>query len=104
MANHLDHKKILKQVVDMRKAVNGSSTNEKESLQSDFNYLYTHVPSLFDMVYKNDVPYMEHLEVIMSNFSKVVSEDVDHKKATENVVNHLNKSYIDDKHKKIEEM
>ena len=90
--------------VDLRqkiKEIPGYAFSEslKSELANEFNYLYSHVPSLFDMVYKNDAPYMEHLEVLMSNFSKVASGGLDHKNATENVVNHLNGVFIDDKHK-----
>jgi hypothetical protein len=105
MANTLDHKKILKQVLEMKQKLNEAtdvstkSQEHKSSLASEFNYLYTHVPSLFEMVYQNDAPYMQHLEVIMSNFSKINGGGLDHKNATENVVNHLNKTFIDDKHR-----
>lgn len=101
MSAPLDHKKILRQVVDMKQRIKETSISEsfKTELASEFNYLYTHVPSLFEMVYKNDAPYMQHLEVLMSNFSKMTSGGLDHKNATENVVNHLNGAFIDDKHK-----
>lgn len=95
MKIQIDKNKILWQVIEMKDKI---KTGDKEDIQyysSKYNYLYTHTPSLFKMVYEDNIFYMDQLNFMMKMFSDVSSENMTEEDARKEVINSLNKKYID---------
>lgn len=88
----LDFSKILKEVLEMKK-----DYSEKNVLQIRYNYLYTWVPSLFELICENREgdEFLSILEVLMRNAGNLREGNSTKEEADKVVVERLNKKYID---------
>lgn len=88
---NLDFNKILKQVLAMKE-----DSSSKEELKTSYNYLYTHTPSLFEIIFENNDPNLMHnLELIVRKASEVKSGKITKEDADKEIVTNLNEKYID---------
>jgi hypothetical protein len=91
----LDNYKLLRQVVDMRNDIKNDLILSKEEYSTKYNYLYTHSPTLFEIVYSDEKPYLEQLDDMMRMFTDVKTEKITQEDAKKKLVENLNKKYID---------
>lgn len=67
----LDTEKIKKQVLEMKKQVERKDPIMKQRYVELYNYLYTHAPTLFEMVYENQVRYLRILDDMIESANKI---------------------------------
>jgi len=58
----LDRDKILLEAQAMKAEIDGGTIMSKEVCQSKYNYLYTHTPTLFELIYKKGDVSIEQLQ------------------------------------------
>ncbi len=91
----INNYQLLQQVVSMRTDLKNDLVLSKEEYCSKYNYLYTHSPTLFEIVYDDDEMYLEQLECMMRMLSDVNSEKITQEDAKKKIIENLNKKYID---------
>lgn len=90
----LDVNNLLKQVLDMRKDIINSEVLTKDQYSSKYNYLYTYSPTLFEMVYLNEEPYLNQLNLMISNIMKIKRKEISQETADKEIGEKLAEKYI----------
>ena len=91
---NLDLNKILKQVLEFRKEIQNNEVITKDQYKEKYNYLSEKAPTLFDMVYKDEGPYLEQLNFMLINANKIKKNEVSQYDADVKVGQKLADEYI----------
>jgi hypothetical protein len=72
----LDYTLITSQLESMQKDLHNSEVMTKESYRSKYDYLATYVPTLFELLYKNNDVDIEQLKFMITQAKKIDNKEV----------------------------
>lgn len=90
----LDINKLLKEVLDMRKNIVSNLVLSKDNYKEKYIYLSSNSPTLFEMVYKDEGPYLEQLKFMIENANKIKRKELSQYDADVEVGANLANKYI----------
>lgn len=72
----LDYTLITDQLQAMQRDLQNSEVITKESYKSKYNYIFTHVPTLFDLIYNNIDLDIKQLKFMISQAAKINNNEI----------------------------
>lgn len=85
---------MLKEVLDMRKDIQSNLVITKEQYTEKYSYIFKNTPTLFEMVYKDEGPYLEQLQFMIKNANKINRNEINQYDADVEVGKELANKYI----------
>lgn len=90
----LDYTLIYSQLDSMQEDLRNNEVMTNESYKSKYNYIYTHVPTLFDVLYKNNNIDIEQLKFMILHAKKIDNNEISQYDADVIIGQNLADTYI----------